>query len=68
MATYEAYVTLDGASIAVSTVDVPLTVKSETADVSTPMALLTLLMPRATGDKHDPPTIRLLRKPNEDGA
>lgn len=63
MATYEAYVTLGAMSVAVSTVDVPLTVRSETADVSAPTVLLTLLMPRSTSGPQQQPNIRLLRKP-----
>ena len=60
MATYEAYVTLGDASVAVSTVDVPLTVRSETAAVSAPTALLTLLMP--VGATSPAPNIKLLPK------
>lgn len=62
MATYEAYVTLGAMSVAVSTVDVPLTVRSETADVAAPAVLLTLLMPASHGGSQQQPNIRLLRK------
>jgi len=66
MATYEAYVTMGDASIAVSTVDVPLTVRSKTANVLAPTALLTVLMPHSASAKRGTPTIRLLREPDDE--
>ncbi len=61
MATYEAYVTLGAATVSISTVDVPLSVRSEQADVQAPMAVLTLVMP-ALAQTH--PQVRLIQRPD----
>ncbi len=45
MATYEAYVTLGDGSVAISTVEIPLSVRSQTGDVAAPIAYLTLILP-----------------------
>lgn len=63
MATYEAYVTLGKASIAVSTVEIPLSVRSETGDVIEPIALLTLMLPASTEQTAPKPRIRVLQRP-----
>jgi hypothetical protein len=60
MTTYEAYVTLGEATVSISTVDVPLSVRSEQADVQAPMAVLTLVMP-ALAQGH--PQVRLIQRP-----
>lgn len=60
MATYEAFITLGSASVAVSTVDVPLSVRSETTDAEYVQVLVTLLVPAAHGAGEGRPTIRLI--------
>ncbi len=63
MTTYEAYVTLGNASVAVSTVEIPLSVRSETGEVAEPIALLTLLLPVEGWPAQTQPNIRVLRGP-----
>ena len=62
MATYEAYVALGDASVSISTVDVPLSVRSEQGDVPAPVVILTLVMPLGT---KPPPRVRLIERPTE---
>ena len=66
VATYEAYVTLGNGSVAVSTVEIPLSVHSETGDVAQPIALLTLVIPVGSALAQQTPRIRVLRMPEGD--
>lgn len=68
MATYEAFVTLGAASIAVSAIDLPLSVRTESLDIDAPRALLTLLMPNGAVAQGQVPSIRLIPLPGPAGA
>jgi hypothetical protein len=65
MTTYEAYVALGEATVSISTVDVPLSVRSEQADVEAPVAVLTLVMPALAQRQ---PQVRLIQRPTTSGS
>ena len=64
MATYEAYVTLGDGSIAISTVEIPLSVQSQTGDVASPMAYLMLVLPPGHELLRQTPQVHIGRNPD----